>query len=317
MDKLFLLAMGMIFFAPDSGGTDGGGSVNTTPPADPPPTEPTEPPGSTQDPPPAEPPADPPADNSRPHRDVLDMKDKADEPPIPKYSSQLKAELRDSEDYKKYVYKNKDLSELSDSYVSLSKRLENAIEIPGEDASKEEIQAFLKNLGVPEGADKYVLPNVMKDESEIYKDLESAMRIEFHKSGLSMRQAANMWKLLSHGLASSKVYSENHEKMLAQSFDSRLSKQLGDDFPSEADKSAAMKEIGTIFNQHIERTGLGKYYKDSGLIFNPEFVKKVVDDEKKRGAKSTIVGEPGGKGTIESTGTFGDDYSKDFNERYK
>lgn len=322
MDELLLFAMGLLFLAPDDGGGSGGdpGSTSTPPSAggegNTPPTTPVEP---------STPPEAPKGDEAketetgRPSRSVIDKGlEILEGGDLPKYSSQLKAEVRESEDYKKYVYKNKDLSELSDSYVALSKRLENAIEIPGEDATVEDMKKFFSQMGMPESPEDYILPNMMKDESELYKDLDKAMREEFHKSALSTRQAANMWKIITKGLAASKVYSEHHEEAMAKSFDERLETSMGDGFPSTADKKAAAAEVGALFKQHVSRTGLGKFYKDSGLIYDVEFVKQVAKNEKAQGPQASVLGEPpSSKGDGGSGGMFGSDgYSEDFKGRY-
>jgi len=70
-----------------------------------------------------------------------------------------------------------------------------------------------------------------------------------------------------------------------------------------------MNETANLFKQHIQRTGLGKLYKDSGLIYNPDFVMAMAAEEKARSGNSFVQGQPGGK-QDESIGAFGTGYHK-------
>jgi len=81
--------------------------------------------------------------------------------------------------------------------------------------------------------------------------------------------------------------------------------------PVKADRDGAMKETISLLTQHINRTGLGKVYKDAGLLYNPDFVVAIAKDEKARSGSSYVTG----KGVLpeeKSMGTFGGDYHSDF-----
>ena len=60
------------------------------------------------------------ADN-QPEENNEGSKDLADPEPfeLPKYSSQMDPKKRESEDYKKYLYKHKSLNEVADDHVAL------------------------------------------------------------------------------------------------------------------------------------------------------------------------------------------------------
>lgn len=283
----------LIMMAADAGG-DGGSPTPAAPPADAGSGSQTPPEGQDaggQKPPAAEPPKD--------------------APQLPKFSSQLSPAKRDSEEYQKYIYKHGDLNELADDYVALNKRLERSLELPGKDAKPEEVKAFLQKLGVPEDEKGYKLDTSLVEKNPLYKDMETEMRKQFYRSGLTQRQAQGMWSLLSEGFKEATTYMDKQKQQQAQTFDARLAATLDKTYPVKSERDAAMTETAALFKQHLQRTGLGQLYKDSGLIYNPQFVMAMAAEEKSRSGGSFVQGNPGGK-QEESYGAFGSSYSKDF-----
>ncbi len=229
---------------------------------------------------------------------------------LPKYSSQLDPKNRESEDYKKYLYKHKSFNEIADNHVALSKRMEKAIEIPGKDATPEQVKSFFTKLGVPESGEGYDLPDNGIDPN-IAKPLADKMREEFIKAGMTKVQGKNMWNFLSKNLVVGQQNLDAQKEKKISSFDSRLEKQLEETYPVKAEREGAMKETMNLFKQHVSRTGLGKVYKESGLLYNTDFILAISKDEKVRSGSSFIEGQPGAH-KEKSTGAFGEDYSPDF-----
>lgn len=287
----------LIMMAADAGGEGGGSTPPATPPADAGATDHTPPAGQEggdQKPPAADPPKDAPP-----------------KPQPPKFSSQLSPTKRDSEDYQKLVYKHQTLDELADDYVALNKRLERSMELPGKDAKPEEVKAFLQKLGVPEDEAGYKLDTTLVEKNPLYKDMENEMRKQFYRAGLTQRQAQGMWSLLSEGFKEATTYMDKQKEQQAQTFDARLAATLDKTYTVKSERDAAMTETATLFKQHLQRTGLGQLYKDSGLIYNPQFVMAMAAEEKARSGGSFVKGNPNGK-QDDSYGAFGSNYSKDF-----
>lgn len=286
--------MGLILMAPDTNGGD-------NPPA-PPAEPPAAPPG---DPAPPTPPAEPPIDPR--------TTDPEDLPP--KYHSQLSPAKRESDDYKKYVYKNKGLDDLADDYISMAKRLEGALELPKKGATQEDMKNFLVKLGVPESADKYQLNNKLAEKNPLYKDVESQMKEFFWKTGLTQRQAQTMWNKMSEGWEEATTMIAKEREAEAKSFDERLNAELAKKYESKTDLEAATAETETLFKQHLTRTGLGDLYKSSGLLYNTRFVLAMAAEEKARSGNTLVQGDGGPKKT-EGQGMFGNNYSDDFAKMY-
>lgn len=291
----FLERIMMFMMAPDGGDAGSGATTpqdTSTPPADATPADTAKPAG--QDTPPANPPADQQA-----------------KPALPKYSSQLSPTKRESEEYQKYLYKHAGLDELADDYVSLSKRLEKAIEVPGKDAKPEDIKAFLGKLGVPEKADDYDLEIKGLEEGQAPEALKKTMREQFMKAGLTKAQAKGVWQGFVQNYINGRAYMEQQRSQQAQTFDARLAATLDKTYTAKSERDAAMKETATLFKQHIQRTGLGQVYKQTGLLYNTDFVLKMAAEEKARSGSSFVQGQPGGK-QEPSYGTFGSGYSPEF-----
>jgi hypothetical protein len=284
-----LLKKTMFLMAEDAGGAPGGAAPAATPPSD-----------TTPAPEPAANVSNVPAANVEP--------DKA--PELPKFSSQLNPKKRESEDYKKYLYKHQHLDDVADDYVALNKRLEKAIEIPGKDAKPEDVKAFFKKLGVPEAEDGYELPMNGLDE-KIAGPVAEQMRKEFMKSGMTKTQAKNMWNFMIKNYTVGTQLLQDRKDQQAQTFDARMAAKLEASHPVKAERDGAMQEAVNLFKQHISRTGLGKVYKDSGLIYNPDFVLAIAKEEKSRSGSSYVEGKPGVSGQ-KPIGAFGDNYSEDF-----
>jgi hypothetical protein len=227
---------------------------------------------------------------------------------LPKWFSQLSPDRRENEEYVKLLGDKPKTNDLADAYVDLAKRMEKAIEIPGKDASIDDIKAFFTKMGVPESEDGYKLGDVGFPK-EMSGTLEKQMRSEFMRAGLTHKQADAMWKVLGKSYYTSQQLMADNKQKQVQTFDARLIAQLKDAYPVKAERERAARETVNLFNQHMQRTGLGKVYKDTGLIYSADFVMKIANDERARGG--SIVNGQTSIGGQKTDGVFGD-YSPEF-----
>lgn len=226
---------------------------------------------------------------------------------VASYLDSIDPEKRKSKDYQ--VLNDFETPEaLADAYVRMSKR--NVLELPGKDAKPEAVKAFLQKLGVPESADAYELPDNGVDP-KISGPLADQMRKEFMKAGMTKRQGETMWKMFTKeiSLGNDRINAarENHK----QTFDARLAAKLEKAYPVKAEREGAMSEAVNLFKQHMSRTGLGKIYKDTGLIYNPDFIMAIANDEKSKGS-TFVQGKTSNQKGNTNTGKFDGNYSKDF-----
>jgi hypothetical protein len=288
MNKFMKIMMFTMLMAPDGGDGGGGNPAPASPAPSVEPSNAASPAGSTD-------PAPEPASSEAPE--------------LPKYFSQLDPTKRDSDDYKTIVGKHKTPTELADAYVETSKRLGNAIEIPGKDAKPEQIQAFFKKLGVPETAEGYEFADNGMDHSLVEK-LAPELQKEFMKAGLTKGQGKAVWNMISKNAVVGQQFAADQKAKQAQTFDARLSAKLSATFPNDADRKGAMQENVNLFKQHIARTGLGKAYEKAGLVYDPDFIMAIAKDEKVRSG-SYVNGKPAASEKA-GIGFFGNGYSSEF-----
>ena len=224
---------------------------------------------------------------------------------LPKYFSQFSPEKRESEDYGKYIKDKATLGDLADAYIDLAKRAERQIEVPGADATPEQKAAFLNRLGVPQKAEEYDC-----FENEESKRLLSG---QFHKLGLTKGQAKGVNSLITSLAAVGNKMSDDAAKARVASFDSRLDGVLSKTYPNEAERKEAAKETVALLQRYVERTGLGKTLKDSGLLYDEAFVMAIAADERSRGGAATFV--QSAQPSPQKPGTFGN-YSDEFEKKY-
>ena len=233
-----------------------------------------------------------------------------DKPQLPKFFSQLRKDVADSEDTKKYSAGIKDINDLMTGYVSKSKSLESALIIPGEGATQEEIQSFFGKLGVPANKKDYKLSDYDFKGDDFAKMKDSFMEAA-HRGALSNKQAQHMWK---HLLATAKVGSamlEAQQKKAKDSFEPSYHKLMEAAYPVEEERTAAIRgEIG-LAKSFLQKTGLAEKFEKSGLLYDPEVIHALALQEKSH--KPGFVGStPGGQKKTENKSgiTYGSDFSK-------
>jgi hypothetical protein len=231
---------------------------------------------------------------------------------MPKWFSQLSPDRRE-----KYADKLKDratLNDLADSYVESRTKMERSVTIPTKDSPPEEIKAFYSKLGIPDdekGYDFEVDKSVPDGDklAEIYR--KNAL-----ESGLSKAQAKKGWDFLQGIIKEGSKEQERQTEQTKQTFDARLMKALEPLHPDEAGRKDAANETVNLFKKHIARIGgnIGKIYAEKGLVFDPNFVLAVANDEKSRANHQFIDGKVAPR-SGEKAGKMGS-YHPDFAKAY-
>ncbi len=201
-------------------------------------------------------------------------------PEVPKFFSQVRKDIADSEDTKKYTAGVKDINDLVSGYVSKSKSLESALIIPGEGSSDEDIQAFFTKLGVPAEKSGYQLSDYDLQNTEGYSKMKDSFMEAAHRGALSNKQAQHMWKhLLATAKAGNAILEAEQQKVKA-SFEPGYNKLMEAAYPVEAERTAAIKgEIG-LTKAFLQKTGLAEKFEKSGLLYDPQVIHAIAQAEK-------------------------------------
>jgi len=182
------------------------------------------------------------------------------QPELKAWGAQLSKELKENKDAVKALAKFEDISSLASSYIELEKKLGSMQAIPGEKATKEELDAFYKKLGKPEAADKYGF----KQEWEAEKRFAQAA----YEANLSDAQAKSLYAFFHKIGEDQKVQIAEALKTQAQETDAALKKEFGNKAGEKMEQyTKALKMFGTdaVFSQ-LEQTGLA-YHADFVKMF--------------------------------------------------
>lgn len=227
----------------------------------------------------------------------------------PKFFSQVEPTKRDSEDYKKYVGKHKTITEVGDDLIATHKRMENAIEIPGEGATEEQVRAFYDKMGVPKDHKDYELDTKGLPETE-GKQLEAMFRENALKSGLTKTQAKKQWDMISGIIKAGTDGQKAQAEAQKQTFPARLASALEKEYPEKNARDEVATESINLYNAFAERTGLAKTLEAKGLHLDPAIVLAIAKDERDKGPGGLVNGKQN-KTDPKTIGTMGD-YSEDF-----
>lgn len=198
------------------------------------------------------------------------------QPELKAWGAQLSKELKENKDAVKALAKFEDISSLASSYIELEKKLGSMHTLPGEKATKEELDAFYKKLGKPDAADKYGF----KQEWDAEKRFAEAA----YEANLSDAQAKSLYAFF-HKIG------EDQQAQLAEA----VKKQ------AEETDAALKKEFGNKVSEKMElyTKGLKAFASDSifsqlektGLAYHPDFVKMFIKIGEALGESRTVLGD--------------------------
>ena len=176
------------------------------------------------------------------------------------WGAQLSKELKENKDAVKTLAKFEDISSLASSYIELEKKLGGMYAIPGEKATKEELDAFYKKLGKPEAADKYSF----KQEGDAEKRFAEAA----YGASLAEAQARSLYAFFHKIGEDQQAQFAEAVKKQAEETDAALKKEFGNKAGEKIGQyTKALKAFGsdTVFSQ-LEKTGLA-YHADFVKMF--------------------------------------------------
>lgn len=231
-----------------------------------------------------------------------------------KYYSQLDKETASNKDLMERVKGHKTVSELAKAYAEMSAKMDDALFIPGKDATVEQVKDFFHKIGVPKKSEDYNLVDGSYKPEEI-AELKTFFRNEvLYKNGLSKVQGERVWKSCLAYLMTERAMNEKAFEKLKSSFSERHSAYLKNDYPVDADRQAVMNEDLSLASEFFSQSGLGKAFKDTGLIYNPEIIHKAAQYQKGIRANGVMgTSAP----TEKDTGMFqqGEDFKKAYGGR--
>ena len=215
------------------------------------------------------------------------------QPELKAWGAQLSKELKENKDAVKALAKFEDISSLASSYIELEKKLGAMHTLPGEKATKEELDAFYKKLGKPDAADKYGF----KQEWDAEKRFAQAA----YEANLSDAQAKSLYAFFHKIGEDQQAQLAETVKKQAEETDAALKKEFGNKVSEKMELyTKGLKAFGSapVFSQ-LEQTG---------LAYHPDFVKMFIKIGEALGESRTVLGDgkapTGGITPARDGGTF-------------
>lgn len=205
-----------------------------------------------------------------------------------KYYSQLDKETAGNKDVMDRVKDFKSVSDLAKGYSELRGKMDRSLVIPDENSTDDEVRDYFRKLGVPEDKDGYQLTDGDYNP-EVLKDLKERFRSQvLYRNGLTKVQGEKVWEAALDMLKAERDRNMAAFEQAKKSFDERHEALLQKDYPVAADRKAAMSEDISYASEFLAETGLGRVFKDMGLIYNPEVLHRLAQYHKSRSAKAVM-----------------------------
>lgn len=183
----------------------------------------------------------------------------------------------------------KDVEGLAKSYVHAQKMVgSERVAVPRDDWTDADWSGYYDKLGRPETHDGYETPDVELPESIKFDDsvIDDAKK-EFHKLGLSSKQADGILKYYLSGLGDQVSKQNEHAQETHDQATSRLENEWGREYGHNMDIArGALKKFGTPeLIETLESTGMGN---NVDLIKAFASVGNMVMEDNVRGGRSTM-----------------------------
>lgn len=205
-----------------------------------------------------------------------------------KYYSQLDKETAGNRDVMDRVKDFKSVSDLAKGYSELRGKMDRSLVIPDANSTDDEVRDYFRKLGVPESKEGYALTDGDYNP-EVLKDLKEQFRSEvLYRNGLTKVQGEKVWEAALNMLKAERDRNISRYEDAKKSFNERHEALLQKEYPVASDRKAAMNEDISYASEFLAETGLGRMFKDLGLIYNPEVIHRVAQYHKSRSAKAVM-----------------------------
>jgi len=202
----------------------------------------------------------------------------------PTWRDTLPDDLKESPTLQRF----KDVPDLAKSYLEARAALgRNRVELPGPNATQEELDAFYAATGRPDAPDKYELaaqlPEGVPDDPAFVNWFKDAA----YRAGLSSQQAQALFQGYMQEMGNRYIAVHEQISRETEEVERNLKNMWGQAYPQKL--SAANKTFALVFGA-VE--GGEEFVKSSGLGRNPIFIAAMANLADKL-SDDTLVGAPG------------------------
>ena len=192
-------------------------------------------------------------------------------------SAGTKYKFRDKEIEVKLLQHNDDfkgvetVDKLYEGYRRLEAESKDALHIPTEKSTPEEIKGFFTKIGMPDDKEKYECDNFDLEES-VAAPLKALFKEAAFKNGLTKGQARHLWAHECAAIQGFVNVANQKAEEAKKSYTERYSALLEKEIPDETRRKERMTEEDNLVKAFSAATGLGEYFEKTGLTYNPAFM---------------------------------------------
>lgn len=149
-------------------------------------------------------------------------------------------------------------SELAEAFLNQSDKLSQAVTLPGENASEQELVEFRRRLGVPEKPDEYEFEEGLPEEMQP-KTFDKWYKDVAHSAGLSKDQAAALRKAFAEQYTAGIKEVQKHKQASLEKAQKELREKYGDEYEQNIVKAQRVVKTlgGEEFSSYLEESGMG------------------------------------------------------------
>ena len=218
----------------------------------------------------------PSGDSDSGEKEPFDPSTKLDVKVKSKYLTQFPKKLQ--EQFKDDDFRGiENVEDLYVAYKGLKEQQKNALVIPTEKSSNEEIKDFFRKVGMPEEPNGYECMKFPDMSDTYYTPMRDNFREAAYSCGLSKGQAKRMWTNMAATVQSFVNVANSKADELKKNYDTRYSSLLEKDIPDETRRKAKIEEEKNSARAFGNATGLSEFFEATGLSYNPEFTHKLAE----------------------------------------
>lgn len=183
--------------------------------------------------------------------------------------------------------------EVAKAYVSLESKLGNSVEVPGENATQEELDKFYTRVGRPDTSDGYELSTVQSEGIPRSAESDKIIADRMFQAGYTKKQARELWQFMmdSSSRELQRIKDERTEAM------NKASTQLRQDWGAEYDPNIVLMNRSVA--RFDDKNGTFKQFLNEGSGNDPRQVRFLATVGKSMSEETLEGKHPGNLDTIE------------------
>lgn len=219
----------------------------------------------------------------------------------PGWLAGLPQDLREAHGEKLRGYKK--VGDFVKEHLDKSSKYENAVVLPGENATPEEIQAYREKMGIPPDTTGYELqePENLPEGVQIDGQLKSWFAEAAHKQGLSNKQAKELYAEFNNLQVSRIQQAREAQQQQVKAQKDKVERELRETYGDSME--AKLEDAKRVYNKVFDDGARAELDK-MGLGANPAFLKAMIQLSDRVSEDNFFDGSSSGDGLPDDDGFY-------------